>query len=107
MIYTDRTYRFSSTEIGLTIDITGTFHVIRKSSFSTTPKIRQMIEIFSDDIRIFLESLHPDVSARMINDFLTQNKDQFVFESEVRAMKTFEKHSRKLKYKKTPNIQIL
>ena len=65
------------------------------------------MSVFSEDVKGFLESLHPMVSSRMIKDFLDKKENKDVFQDEIRSMSTFEKYLRKLKYKKSAKIQFL
>ncbi len=112
MIYNDTIYRIYKNDFGpsnssLKVEVTKVFHSIRNSNVQNFFDSKNLMLVFSEDVRGFLESLHPMVSSKMIKDFLEKKENKNLFEEEVRLMPTFKKYLRKLKYKKTPEIQIL
>ena len=112
MIFNDTIYRICkndcrSSNSSFKIEVTRVFHSIKNRNSQNFFDSKNLMSIFSEDVKGFLESLHPMVSSRMIKDFLDTKNDKESFEDEIRSMSTFEKYLRKLKYKNTPEIQSL
>lgn len=112
MIFNDIIYHISknnqvSGTSSFKIEVTRVFHSIRNNNGQNLFDSQNLSAAFSQDVSGFLESLHPMVSSRMIKDFLDKKENKDSFEDEIRSMPTFEKYLRKLKYKKSTEIQFL
>ncbi|MBX9836981.1 MAG: hypothetical protein K2X69_01575 [Silvanigrellaceae bacterium] len=110
MIFNDTIYHickndYSSEKSSVTLEFTRVFHSIRNNNELNFFDSNNLISFFSEDVKGFLESLHPMVSSRMLKDFLETKNSKESFEEEIRSMSTFEKYHRKLKYKKRAEVQ--
>lgn len=109
MIFNDTIYHickndYSSEKSSVTLEFTRVFHSIRNNNELNFFDSNNLISFFSEDVKGFLESLHPIVCSRMLKDFLETKNSKESFEEEIRSMPTFEKYFRKLKYKKKAEV---
>ncbi len=112
MIFNDTIYHickrnYNSDISPFKIEVTRVYHLTINNRAQIFFNSKNLMSVFSEDVKGFLDSLHPIVSSRMIEGYLDKKNDKESFENEIRSMSTFEKYLRKLKYKKNPKVQSL